>query len=36
MVSSWNMSAANDADSLREREAEVALNNYLYVARDAT
>lgn len=36
MVSSWNVAAANDADSVREREAEVALNNYLYVARDAT
>lgn len=36
MVSSWAMAAANDADSVREREAEVSLNGYLFVARDAT
>jgi hypothetical protein len=33
LVGSWGMSAASDSDSIREREAEVALNNYLYVSR---
>jgi hypothetical protein len=36
MVSGWSMAQAGDSDSIREREAEVALNGYLYVARDAT
>lgn len=31
MVGSWGMAQAGDSDSIREREAEVALNNYLYV-----
>lgn len=34
MVSNWSLAAASDSDSIREREAEVALNTYLYVARD--
>jgi hypothetical protein len=36
MVGSWQMAAAGDSDSIRERAAEIALNGYLYVARDAT
>lgn len=33
MVTSWGMAAASDSDSIREREGEVGLNGYLYVAR---
>jgi hypothetical protein len=36
MVGAWNMAQASDSDSIREREAEIALNNYLYVPRDTS
>jgi hypothetical protein len=33
LVGSWGMAQASDSDSIREREAEVALNGYLYVPK---
>jgi hypothetical protein len=36
LVASWRRNAASDSDSIRERMASLALNNFLEVARDAT